>query len=172
MPGVSDILDIGQIPVDVIGDPSSWRPEDRPVYTSPEMKVISIVAFQAIPVAIYEAFKFHRIGAVYSWADDVIRESWLDDIIRSTGGSVPKSMRHGAKKKLVAKILLRFVPYIGWALAAYDIVQILDWIHDQLQSKTTATGTRGKIKKQMRSTSHKYSRRNNYYNKRKRYNRY
>ncbi len=36
----------------------------------------------------------------------------------------------------------------------------------------TATDTRGHVKKQIRSTSHKYSRRNNYYYKRKRNNRY
>lgn len=175
---VTDVMDVGKVLVDELTDPENWNPPEQPLMTSPQVKVIAITGLIGIPVAVYQAFRYAQLASVYGWADDVIRESWIDDFIRQFGHSeasldykhpgYTKGISHSAKKKLLAKILLRLIPVFGWAMAVIDLYLIYNWIDEQLNSpSTSASGQRGNVKKQMRSTSRKkYSRRKYYARKR------
>ncbi len=160
---VTDVMDVGKTFVDEITDPKYWNPPDQPFMTSPQTKVVLYTALVGVPVAVFEAVRYTQVFRAYAWADDVVRESWLDDSIRALGGSIPKNMRHSAKKKLLAKLMLRLIPVVGVVMTVVDILLILRWIEEQLNSPlTSTTGHRGNVKKQMRSTSNKYSRRRKY----------
>lgn len=160
---VTDVMDVGKTFVDELTKPELWNPPDQPLMTSPQTKVVLYTALVGVPVAVFQSVRYAQIFRAYSWADDVLRESWLDDSIRALGGSVPKSMRHTAKKKLLAKLMLRFIPVVGIIMTAVDIILILKWIEEQINSPSTSTSGQGRnSKKQISSTPYKYSRRRKY----------
>ena len=141
---VTDVMDVGKVFVDELTDPENWRPPDQPLMTSPQVKVIAITGLIGVPVAVFQAFRYAQLASVYRWADDVIRESWLDDILRSHGTSKTsvlgsKGASHAAKKKMLAKLLLRLIPVFGWAMAVVDLYLIYNWIDEQLNSPLTST---------------------------------
>ncbi len=83
---------------------------------------------------------YNRIAKASGDLDMFVRRAVLNEPIgfsMSKGKVTARFAKHSSKKMFAAKVGARFIPYAGWALFAYDMWKVGEWIGENFNPVDT-----------------------------------
>lgn len=113
-PNVGDILDIPEPYIDYFFEHSKFRDEKSRIHAEIFVRFL----FQALPTSVILAQKYNIMGQVFRWADQLNQRL-------PTGRFQKKFLL-----RITGKLLTRLIPFVGTAMVAKDIVDIVSWVDE------------------------------------------